>query len=357
MPVEVQGCIYPTNAEMQMLQAELLPRFGEGRLGLSLLPFRESMMNQIVFNSPDIFRGLQNWRGLDKSPKTPEDRYNWYGTNCVVDPGYWADCDYITEHDITKLAAPGTWAEPVNLVEHTTRLQERLLERRFNRVEFNIWQSLVYGYYQALNEAGQVIHQQQYNIQMVTSGIPWSDQDNATPIQDFRCIQLLGRGTSASFGPEAVAYMNRVTANCLMRNRNPNDLGNLQITACCELALFGMDAINRKMAANGLPRFEVYDEGFVDESGNFHTYIPDGRVIIMGRRPGDVPLGNYWMTRNMLGCSVDAGFYTMINDNCQTGGVPRKITITDGHNGGPAVHYPRAVVSLETGCDFAGAGC
>jgi hypothetical protein len=30
--------------------------------------------------------------------------------------------------------------------------------------------------------------------------------------------------------------------------------------------------------------------------------------------------------------------------------VPRRIEVYDGHNGGPAIWYPRAIVVLETGC-------
>lgn len=352
MPVEVQGCIYPTNAELMMLQAELLPRYADGRLAFDLLPFKETSYAKVILNRPDIFRGLQQWRGLDKPTRTPRDQYNYIGEYCEINPGYWGECDYITERDLTLLAAPGSCREPIDITERVVRMQERLLERRYNRVEYNIWQALAYGTSQAFGEDGKLIHEEVFNIQMITVGIPWSDPDNSTPIQDLRCVRLLGRGTSTNFNNTAKAYMNQVTANCLMSNRNANDLGNLQITACCELALFGMNAINMKLTANGLPNLEVYDEGWIDESGNFHPFIPDGKVIVMGVRPGSEPLGNYWLTRNVLGCEVDTGFWQNIHDSCTWGQVPRKISVNDGHNGIPALHYPRGIISIETGCTF-----
>jgi hypothetical protein len=66
MPATVHGCSYPTNAELMQLQRDLMPRYMEGRLGLDIMPFRNSDADRIIYNQPDIFRGLQAWRGLGK---------------------------------------------------------------------------------------------------------------------------------------------------------------------------------------------------------------------------------------------------------------------------------------------------
>jgi hypothetical protein len=42
MPATVHGCSYPTNAELMQLQRDLMPRYMEGRLGLDIMPFRNS---------------------------------------------------------------------------------------------------------------------------------------------------------------------------------------------------------------------------------------------------------------------------------------------------------------------------
>lgn len=111
----------------------------------------------------------------------------------------------------------------------------------------------------------------------------------------------------------------------------------------------GPDMVNEQFRAQGLPQMRVYDEGYVDDDGNFFPYIPDGYVVVVGVRPGNVPIGHYWLTRNVVGCDVSTGFWQKLVDNCDRE-VPRKITMYDGHNGNPALEYPRAVVVLRTGC-------
>lgn len=347
MPQTVAGCRYPTNAEFTQIQQELFPRYANGRLAFNLLPFRNSDASQIILQQPDIFRGLQGWRGLDKPTQIAKGSWNPWGKMRGIEPGYWGEHDYITEEFMTRAAQPGTVNDVIDVTEQVVRRQERLMERRFNRVEFNIWQAIVYGKYEALDTTGHVIQEAFYNVQQLATAVPWSSYTTATPLADFRCIQLRGRGTSASFGGDATAYMNRVTANCMFKNQNPNDIGKAALTACC--TFMGMDIITQQFAAQGLPPIVIYDEGYVDDAGNFFPYIPDGKVVIMGKRPGSVPLGHYYLTRNMVGCPETTGFWQKLVDSCDRE-VPRKITIWDGHNGGPGLEYPKAIVVLSTGC-------
>jgi len=65
--------------------------------------------------------------------------------------------------------------------------------------------------------------------------------------------------------------------------------------------------------------------------------------------PGNEPVGNYWYTRNAVGCTVDSGPWMKLVDTCARE-VPRRITIFDGHNGGPMINYPRQLVVFRTGC-------
>jgi len=346
MPVTVLGCVYPTNAEVLQLQMDLLPRYAEGRLGFQVLPFRNSDYDRIIFQQPDIFRGLQQWRGLGQ-PTRVVGAYNPYGRHCEVRPGYWGEHDYIPEEFMTTAAQPATCSAVLDLTEHVARLQMRLMERRYNRTEFLIWQALVFGRYEALNEQGQIVQEASYAIQQVSSGIPWSNILTATPLDDFRQIKLRSRGTSASFGVDSMAVMNQVTFNCLARNQNPNDVGKAGLSACC--TFMGLDIVNQQFAAQGLPQLKVYDQGFVDEADNFQPYLPDGYVVVVGKRPGVDPIGHYQLTRNAVGCVESSGFWQKLVDTCDRE-VPRKITLFDGHNGGPAIEYPRAVVVLRTGC-------
>lgn len=348
MPVTVLGCKYPSPAEFQKLQMDLLPRYTDGRLAFQLMPFRNTEMPRIQLQKPDIFRGMQQWRGLDKPTQHVRDNWNPFGSLREIDPTYWGEHDDVGEEFLTTAAMPsGSGLSVIDMTEIVTTRQMRLLERRYNRIEFSDWQALIFGKYEALNPQGQVMFSATYNIQQVSAGIPWSDYANATPLADFRCIQLRGRGTSAKFGVEAKAYMNRVTANCLFKNTNPHDVGKAALTACC--TFMSLDMVNQQFAAQGLPQLEIYDEGYVDEDENFYPYIPDGYIVVIGTRPGNTPVGNYWYTRNAVGCSINTGPWMKLVDTCERE-VPRRITIFDGHNGGPVINYPRQLVVFRTGC-------
>ena len=347
MSAIVHGCSYPTNAELMQVMRDLMPRYERGRVGLEIMPTLTSDRDRIVFNMPDIFRGLQQWRGLGKPSRQTSDRLNPFGKNCEVQPGYWGEHDVIDEELLTRGVQPATCAAPLDLTEHMTNIVMRLLERRYNRIEYNIWQALAFGRYEALNELGQVVLEQAYNVTTISSAVPWSTSDTSTPMNDLRVVQLLGRGTSADFGSMAVAYMNRVTANCLFRNTNRDDVGRVGLSACC--TFMGPDQVNQQFAAQGLPQISIYDQGYVGDDRTFYPYIPNGRVVIVGTRPGGERIGNYRYTRNAVGCAVSSGPWVKTIDTCNRE-VVRKITVADGHNGGPALWYPRAVVVLETGC-------
>jgi len=347
MPVTVSGAIYPTNAEFIRLQMDLLPRFRDGRLGLTLLPERNSDSAQIVLNAPDIFRGLQQYRGLGQSTRHIEGNYNYWGKMGVLEPGYWGEHKDIDEEVMTKYAQPGFGAVPMDLTEYMTRMTEWMMEREYNRKEFMIWQCLTYGRYEALNSQGQIVHQAQFNIQEMQSAIPWSNKASSTPLGDFRCVQLKGRGTSARFDVESAAYMNRVTANNLFANTNANDVGKAGLTAWAG-SFMGPDVINTQFKAQGLPQIQIYDQGYIDDGGNFQPYIPDGKVIFVGVRPGGTPPGHFFHTRNALGATVGSGAWQKVIDTVERE-VPRRIGLYRGFNGGPAIEYPRMIVVLDTG--------
>lgn len=348
MPQTVAGCIYPTNAEMMAIQMELFPRYLQGRLGLEILPFQTVDSARILIAKPDIFRGLQQWRGLDKPTESVDGSHNYYGSLSEILPGYWGEHIPISERFLTEGGnLSGCMTGPIDLSDYVTRQQQWLLERRANRIEHNIWQVLTTGSYVALNSQGQIMFQASYDIRNVSAAIPWSDPLNSTPLADLRCIQLFGRGTSTDFGSCARMYMNRVTLNCLLSNRNPNDLGRHALSACCEP--MSLDVVTGAFQAQGLPLPQVYDQGYVDDAGNFHTYIPDGKIVIVGCRPGGARVGHYFYTRNAVDCSISSGPWQKIVDNCAYA-VPREILVFDGHNGGPGLEYPRAIVTMDTGC-------
>lgn len=344
MPHLSHGCIVPTNAELNALQMELFPQYLEGRLGFDIMPFKTTDKSTIVLFQPDIFRGKQAHRGLGKPTLSVPKQHNPFGTFCEIQPSYWGEHTEINEEMMTRWGNPTQCGDTFDTTDFITLLQQWLLQRRAVLMEYNIWQSLVFGRYTALNSSGQVIHQSEFNIQNVTAGVPWTNFAGSFPLRDFRAIQLLGRGTSARFDTCAKAYMNRETANLLFANTNPLDVGRIGLSACCDF--MSLDRINQQFAAQGLPQLVIYDNGWIDDTGVFNVFIPFGYVVIVGCRPNNVPVGHYWLTRNAASCSITSGPVQKLLDTCDRE-ASRKITVVDLHNGTPVIEYSRMVVVLR----------
>jgi hypothetical protein len=349
MPVTLEGCTYPTNLELRTISAELRPTFAENMLGMRLLPEYASNAAQIVIDQPDVIRGIQQYRGLDQPSVHTDAPFNPYGKRCVIPPSYWGEFEKLDEEFLTQGAQFGDQClGPVDLSDQVMKRQLALLVRHYRRVETNIWRALIFGVYEAYNIEGQLVFQANYNTQVYDAAIPWSDRTNATPLADLRYIRSpLGLGTDADFGVGARYIMNQVTADCLFSNQNVRDIGKQQLSACC--TYMGPEVVNQQFRAQGLGTIEVYNNGYPDVNRNFQLYIPDGYVVVIGPRTTGEPIGHYYYTRAVVGCGVTSGPWDMIIDTCGRE-VPRSIRVHRGHNGGPALEFPRSVIVLRTGC-------
>lgn len=349
MAITKQGCIYPTNYELVALQQAFQPELEDDRLGLQLLPIKTSQNAKITFQTPENFQGAQKWRGLGKDAGHSGMNWNPFGKICQVDPGYWGETECISEEFLTQAAPMGSCGSAIDLGEHIANLTRGLMQRRFTRMEINIWQTLLFGHYEAQGPSGKTVASFDYPVDRINVSVPWSNYKKATPLKDFRCLITKARATSASFGACARYIMNQTTANCLFSNQNPNDVGKVGLSACCDF--MGPDMVNNQFAAQGLGSIEIYEGRYIDDNGQIQMYIPTGLVLAVGCRPNNDPLGHYYMTRNVMGCTVDSGPYMGIHDNCDNGmGEARRITVSDAHNGGPGLHYPDALCVIDTGC-------
>ncbi len=347
----VEGnCTYPSNYTLEKLQAEMAPQYAEGRLGLKIMPIKTTTRHNIVLDEPDIFRGRQAWRGIGKPVEKATGSFNLMGRKCTFSPGAYGESEEIDEEFLTMASSEYCGGKPVDLTEAVGIIQNRLLHRRYALIESMIWNSLVHGWYRATNSQGQVVQEQQFNTSHVATGIPWSDHENATPMADLMCLFGFGEASSAEFDSTATIYINQVTANCLVKNRNLDDIGN--IGRDCGGTIMNLGAINEYMKAGNLPQFQVYTKGWVDDNGSFQKFIPDGIGVVIGGWSGAMQekVGNYYLTRRTLGCGTGSGAWTFIRDNCKYNEIPRKIEISDGHNGGPIIRYPKRVITLQTGC-------
>jgi hypothetical protein len=334
---------YPTSAALELVEQDLRPRIEQDRPVFGFFPIVNEDAAEIIWEQRDNYIGLQQVRGLGGEPprvkKTGVKRY-------VVEPGAYGEFETLNEVEITRRRQLGTFATPVELNDLVAPVQMKLLQRRYDRIEWMIWTLLANGTFSVSGPSGAVLHTDSYTTQSFTALTPWATYATATPLNDFRQVQLLARGHSVDFGAVSMAYMNQGTLNNLLNNGNNADLYGRRTAG---LATFNnLTTVNQLMQGDNLPQIAVYDKGFLDDFTNFQLYIPTNTVIVVGVRPLGEPVGHYCYTRNInrSGSLTGAGPYTRVIDLGENK-VPREFQVHDGHNGGLKLFYPSAIVVMH----------
>jgi Phage major capsid protein E len=331
--------IYPTSSEITEIGRELQEELTMNDPLFDIMPVREVNSHILEWEQQDNFRGLQQFRGLDGDPP----RVTPMGAKrLIVEPGVYGEYMRINEREITTRRKYGTFGSVIDLEDLVMEKTENLLHRRIKRLKYVGWQVIVYGRYTILAPNGAVAHRDAFANQTYAAATPWSDQSNSTPLQDLRNMQLLSLGKSINFGAQAKIYMNRVTANYLLNNTNQQDLGGKRMTGLT--SILSMKQINEILTNEDLPNIVIYEGGYEDDNGTFQRYIPTGRIAVVGERMDNADIMEYRMTINANNPSEAPGAYMKVVDTLDRE-VPRKIDVHDGHNGGPVIYYPSAIIS------------
>lgn len=333
--------IYPTNMELQRIAQIKVPRLTQDREGFRIFPITTVDAPILAWEQEDNFTGLQQVRGLNGDPPRVQHKG---AKRFVAQPGIYGEHEVVDEQEITMRRGYGTWTGAVSIEDLIMRLQDKLLGRRLDRIEYIIWTLIGSGTFAVAGPSGAILHTDQITLQTFNAGVAWGTSATATPLANFRSVQLLSRGKSVDFGTTARAYMNRVTLNQMLANTNQNDIAGRRTSGLnVVLNLTELNAIN---AGEGLPTLVPYDEGYLNDAGTFVPYIPDAKVIVVGRRTDGQPIGEYRMTRNATNPGAAPGAYQKVIDHGETR-VPRLIEVHDGHNGGPVLFFPSAIVVMN----------
>lgn len=332
--------VFPTNQQLALINQELVPELARQRLVFSFFPMLDKETHLVEWEQRDNYVGLQQVRGLNGDPA----RVQRVGSSkFAMQPGIYGEYIPIDEVDLTTRRQLGTFGTPIDITDLVREAQDQLLGRRLDRIEKIGWDLLVNGTFSVLRD-NVILHTDTYTTQTFTSGPAWSSVATATPIADFRAVQLLARGLSVSFGPAARAIMNQTTFNTLLSNTNSADLGGRRLQGL--MPVNGPQQLNILLGAEGLPSVEVYDQGYLNDSGVFTLFIPDNRIVVLGQRRDNDPIGAYVMTRNANNPGMAPGAYMKVVDNGDRE-VPRRIAVHDGHNGGPVLYHPAAIVVMD----------
>lgn len=339
--MQTQIFSYPTSVELREIEQVKLPRLTQNSPIFRLFPFEGARTHLLEWSQDDTYGGMQQLRGFNALPP----RVAAVGRKSyIMRPGVYGERMDLDEQEMTTRAATANRGVPVNIDDLVMKRQEQLLTRRLNRIEFLCWELALKGHFSVMDNAGIVDHLAAYHTQEYQAPVPWSSRATARPLNDLTNIAMLARGQDTAFDQGATAYMNRVTAGHMLGNTNEEDLGGRRIGIGQTIS--NLNSLNTVLAPDGLPRIEIYDEGWFTEAGVFTLFIPDGVVLVVGRRLNGASIGAYRFTLNINNDGAAPAPYTVVLDN-KGQGVPRKIEVHDGHNGGPVVFYPGSLVRMN----------
>lgn len=333
--------IFPTNASLSLIAQDKIARLAANRVGFDILPMQDIDTATVQWEQWDNYIGLQQVRGLNGEPT----RVKRIGAKTYrMAPGVYGEFIRLDEKELTERRQIADPLRPVNITDLVAQAQDQLLERRLDRIELIIWTLLLTGTFAVADPSGTIVHTDTYLQQSFAAIVPWATVATATPLADLRAMQLLSRGHSVNFGASSILYVNRVTANNLANNQNAADIfGRRTGGLATPNSLIDM---NKIFMGEDLPQIKIYDETYFDEAGALQLFIPNGQGVLVGSRNGGQAIGGYHLTRNANNPNMRPGAYMKIFDRGQDT-VPRSIDVHDGHNGGPCLYFPSALIKIS----------
>lgn len=331
--------VFPTAVELFEIEQVKLPMLTMNDPLFEVMPIRNRDNFVVMWEQKDNFVGLQQLRGLDGRPS----RVNGVGgKRFQMTPGVYGEFADIREEELTLRRQYGAnTTQSIDLTDLVLEKQDQLLGRRVDRIRQIGW-DVLQGRFSVAGPSG-LIHSDAYPVSTYTASVQWSTRATATPLQNFRDIQLFEEGRSTSFGPNAKAFMNRRTFNNMVANLNANDLAGRRVTGL--LSVLNINEINSILLGEGLPQIVIYNDGYFTDASVWTPFIPNNRVVVVASRSNGT-VAEYQMVRNATNPNMEPGAYTRVIDTVDRE-VPRRLEVHDGHNGGPALFYPGDIVNMS----------
>ena len=352
--------IYPKSRASVQVQSEYIAPLVADNPIFDIFPVRERDVAVVRVTQKDSAYGLQQFRGLDGEPA----HVVRTGTNVTeYEPGVYGEFIRITEKEMTERARMDQPDAPMDVSDYVTDARQLLNERSVQRKAANGWAALGGSLLLFKPGPNDTIVQQSYayNVKTYAPTVPFNQLATAAPIAAFQTVQQYQIGLSVDYGAGATAYLNTVTANTILNNANNADYNGRR--GQFGQTLNSLSGINQYWQMQNLPKLVIVDGGYYATrtaainagslaAGNFQKYIPDGRIIVVGARPGNVPIGEYTMTRCLpkragVGAMGDYAYVadSSIGLNCAVK-TPPTLEVHQGHSGMPALFYQSAVTVM-----------
>lgn len=335
---------YQTNAALTQISQNLIQSATLDDPIFKIFPIRKRNASRLRWTVKDNYKGLMKLRGLGGEPTSIQR----VATNIYEDiPGVYGEFATIDEVEMTNRAAnfPATMDIPISVEDLINESQEQLTLRQVQRMKQICWLLAVSATFSITLPTGGIGHTASYTAQTVTVSPLWSTAATSAPLANFRSLQpTFGRGTSTVFSGMAEAWMNSVTLNYALANTNAADYGGKRNAGGGTFN--GITGLNQVLLDQATPKINIWDDGYIDDAGVFQLYIPDGKVLVIGKRPNGETPGEFQMTRNAV--SGSTGEYSFVDDRTRMPrlAVPPRIDIHQGFNGGPVIERPTQLVVM-----------
>jgi hypothetical protein len=345
---------FPTNAELDLVVQDYVAQT-ENFIGATILPETNSMHQKVRWDERDHDRGMTNAHVMGTDPKV--DRRMGSVTR-EYEPIPFKETDLFKEDEILRSRELGTLNQTLDLSREIARTAKNRLDKTRIRMEWLRWQTLLGSI--SINENGVKVNET-FPVQPHDAAVAFSTVATAAPLKEFNAVKLKFRKTGAS-AQGGKAYLNQTTANSILENQNANDLKGFQNANFTQLP-YSIEEANKILSVRGLPELVVYDEGYIDENDDLQLFIPDGKIIVVGKRPAGQTVGD-WVSTPSLHRNVDGqpapGYFSIVEVNGQSSeivgavsmsqlgqGKNPKVEITGGIYGGTRLIYPKSVVVMD----------
>ena len=343
-----QTYIYPTNAELSVIDKKLIDAMVADDPIFKQFPFATSPDALVMWDQEDSTYGLMKARGANADfPPIPK----LGGSRFWMRPGVYGERDDIDEMQLDMRSPFGSFGHPIDISDLVSDAHRRLATRHVNRMRSIMWTLLATGVYVVTDNQGTVIDRAAFSPQVFNATVPWATSATATPFADIQYIQNLDLGQSVAFDAGATMYMNRKTYQVMFNNTNAADLGRFRLDY--GQTLVGKMDLDEVMTRNSMPRIEVIADSYLTDANTGARFLIDNKVVIVGRRTNNAPLGNFTYTRdsNIIDGAVSDGVGPVFVKTVDTGAAnlppPRQISVYRGFKGGPTIKFPSAIVIMN----------
>lgn len=329
---------------------------------MGLMPFTFRDTSKVVWEIKDNLGGLLPLRGLDGLPDIlPLPGFSRY----AVDPGYFGGTHIINEEMMQFLRDAGSYNDSANIEQLLGDCSESLATQLFNRARKMVADLVTTGQINIVSRDGA----KRYNYRVpsykiLTAATAWSNTTSGKPIDDLMTIQnQLALGTTSDFGPESEIGMSLALANNMMKT----DQVRVQIRGDYGSTEKGLDGLNRILKGYNLPAIKIYNESYfptqasATDQSQALRFLPDDRLVWVGKRPGNQPFGEFQLVRNMVNQVATGGSPDQLEDtsgfgpddlrrgifhHIKTEQLPPQHRISAGFNGGGSIQYISSVAAV-----------